>query len=82
MCLHCWDADERKTMLITEDCDGTLSPFMTTEELKAKIVKKWHHTKKTSHVVYKDAIISPPSQEFEWTEILNNSQTLLKVRLV
>ena len=82
MCLSCWDADEKKTILLTESCDGTLTPFMTVEELKAKIIKKWHYTKKTSHFVYKDAIINPPSQELEWVEVLNNSKTLLKVRLV
>ena len=82
MCLACWDADERKKIIITEECDGVLTPFMTIEELKAKIVKKWHHTKKTSHLVYKDAIINPPSQELQWVEVLNNSRTLLKVKLI
>jgi hypothetical protein len=82
MCLACWDADERKEALTRDDCDGHLTPFMTVEELKARIVKKWHKTKKTSHIVYKEAIINPPEQGMEWTETFNSDPATLKVKFI
>jgi hypothetical protein len=82
MCLNCFDADERKQLLVTEECDAELSPFMTVEELKTKIVDKWHATKKTSHRVYKEAIIDPPQKTLQWTEVLNNKPVKLVVRFV
>lgn len=82
MCLECWDADERKTLVMGDDCDGKLSPFMTVEELKARIVKKWYKTKKTDHLIYKDAIINPPDHTLQWTETVNNRPVELNVRFV
>jgi hypothetical protein len=82
MCLHCWDADEKKTLLATEDCDGHLTPFLSVNELKARLIQKWHRTKKTSHTIYKEAVISPPGSEMEWTEVVNNSPVTLKVNFV
>jgi len=82
MCLQCWDADERKIALMSDDCDGKLSPFMTLPELKAKIAQKWHRTKKTSHVVYKEAIINPPTSSLIWTETIDNQPVKLTVRFV
>lgn len=82
MCLGCWDADERKEALLKDDCDGHLSPFMSVEELKARIVKKWHQTKKTSHIVYKEAIFNPPEKSLEWTELVNNQKTDLRVDFI
>lgn len=82
MCLGCWDADERKEALKQDDCDGRLTPFMTVEELKARIVKKWHKTKKTSHLVFKEAVINPPENSLEWTETFNNASTPLKVKFI
>ncbi|MBM3191768.1 MAG: hypothetical protein FJZ63_03850 [Chlamydiae bacterium] len=82
MCLFCWNADERKNIVLSEDCDGKLTPFMTFEELKTKIIEKWQHTKQTSHTVYKDAIIDPPSTELEWISTLGNNKIPFKVRLI
>ncbi len=82
MCLQCWDADERKQALMTDDCDGHLTPFMTVEELKSRIVKKWHQTKKTSHIVYKEAVINAPENSLVWTEYTNNQPTEIKVNFI
>lgn len=82
MCLTCFDADERKQLLATEGCTEELSPFMTVEELKVKIVKKWHTTKKSSHRIYKEAVIDPPQKTLKWTEMLNNEPVQLVVHFV
>lgn len=82
MCLSCWDADERKTLLATDDCDGHLTPFMTVNDLKAKIIQKWQKTKQTSHVVYREAIIAAPEKGVEWIETLNSSPVTLKVKFI
>ena len=82
MCLACWDADERKALLATDDCDGQLTPFMTVSDLKMKIIQKWHKTKKTSHIVYREAIVTPPEKGVEWTEMLNNHPVTLKVKFI
>lgn len=79
MCLSCWDADERKAALATDDCDGVLTPFMTVEELKSRIVKKWLSQKKTNHIVYKEAVINPPKSDLIWTETLNGAAVNLRV---
>ena len=79
MCDYCWDADERKLKLGTDDCDGNIIPFMTLDELKSKIAEKWVLQKKTTHFVYKDAVINPPKADLTWTEVLNNTQVKLTV---
>lgn len=82
MCLACWDTDERKELLNTAHCDGALTPFMTVEELKAKLVEKWHRTRQTSHVVYKDAIIGPPEHDLHWTETVNDTSVTLTAKFI
>jgi hypothetical protein len=82
MCLGCWDVDERKTLLATEECDGHLTPFLTVNELKTRLIQKWHKTKKTSHLVYKEAVIDPPESGMEWTEVVNSHLVTLKVSFV
>lgn len=76
MCDSCWDLDRRAYALKMQDCDGNLTPFMTIEELKSKIMEKWLHTKQTSHVVIKNAIIAPPGDSISWTKIIGPKKKL------
>lgn len=64
MCLTCWDAQFNK--MYVKGCDGNLKPFMTLEDLRKKLVRKWIKTNQTDHAVYKDAVINPPGQHYVW----------------
>ena len=83
MCDNCWDLDRREFALKMEGCDGKLKPFLTEDELKARLEKKWTETSITSNVVIKDAVISPQSDQFEWTYYPRKGKKVsLKVKLV
>lgn len=83
MCLECWDADKRGAMIKKGLCEGKLTPFMTMNTLRKNLVDKWKDNHQTEHTVFREAIINPPGETYQWTELLNgNTPVKMSVKFI